>query len=290
MLAIPEQTSTFAFNLQKVQETYDNYTVNLHAGLTMVMGHPFHDPDFCKHILKVQKAIEEVFITYHMEGYLDLYNVEYQVHATLIQLAGQHDEKKVDQEFLEEKELSISSKTQNLMNINYAVEWIKKTPPFDIELGPDVLPEDIRDQTLRITETGQIVMKGRPKDRHLLAEIRTEFAEKAGIIHKYGPTDEDFFFVIGYLKPHPRLNEKHFLMQLENCINTLRPHIQLALKVDRVKFIMYKNYSLDREACVWESDEHKLHQEVNLPENLNDTVIKIIKSQVSKFFGYTQRV
>ena len=174
------QEPKITFDLQKVRQIYDNYVVNYHAGLTMVMGHPFGNPEFCRHILQEQVAIKDVFTSYGLEDLLILYDVESQVHATLIELASQHDKEKTDQQFLNEDELLISSKTKNIMNINYSVRWIKKTPPFEIELGPDVLSKENCEQTLRITDAGQIVMKGRAKDRKLLAEIRAEFEKRSG--------------------------------------------------------------------------------------------------------------
>lgn len=275
------QEPKITFDIQKIQQTYDNYTVNYHAGLTMVMGHPFEDTEFRKHVQQEQNAIKDVFTSHGLEDLLILYDVDSQVHATLIELASQHDKERTDQQFLNEGELLISSKTDSIMNINYSVRWIKNTPPFEIELGPDVLSEEHREQTLRITDAGQIVMKGRAKDRKLLATIRTEFAKKAvGVIHKYGKDDDEFFFVIGYLKSDLRLNDRQFRTELEKCIDARRPNIQLALKVDSVKIIMYQNYSLDQDACVWESREYKLLQEPDLPQkNLIDSVIEIIKER-----------
>ncbi len=150
----------------------------------MVMGHPFGNAEFRRRVQQEQEAIKDVFISYGLEDLLILYDVDSQVHATLIELASQHDKEKTDQQFLKEDELVISSKTKSIMNINYAFYWIKKTFPFDVELGPDVLSNEHREQTLRITDSGQIVMKGRAKERKLLAEIRSEFEEEAGVIHK----------------------------------------------------------------------------------------------------------
>lgn len=42
------QQPQITFNIEKVQQIYDNYTINYHAGLTMVMGHPFNDKKFRK--------------------------------------------------------------------------------------------------------------------------------------------------------------------------------------------------------------------------------------------------
>ena len=274
------QEPTIAFDLHKVRQIYDNYVVNCHAGLTLVMGHPFGDMEFRRHIREEQNAIKDVFTSHGLQDLLILYDVDSQVHATLIELASQHDKEKIDQQFLNEEELLVSSKTNSMMNINYSVHWIKKTTPFDIELGPDVLSDEHCEQTLRITDSGQIVMKGRAKDRKLLAEIRAEFEKEAGVIHKYGKDDDEFFFVIGYLQPDSRLNNRQFRIELEQCINTRRPNIQLALKADSVKVIMYQNYSLDQNACVWESKECKLLQEPQLPQkNLIDTVIEVIRER-----------
>lgn len=234
------------FDLQKVKQVYDNYTTNDHAGLTLVIGHPFADGVFKERLVQEQNALKEFFLSHGLEDCLVLYDVNYQVHATIIELASQHDKEKNDQYLLNEHELSVSSKTQKLMNINYSVRWIKETPPFEIELGPNVLSSKNSNHTLRITDTGQIVMKGRARDRKLLAEIRAEFEEKAGIIHKYGKEDDEFFFVIGYLKPHPFLQNPDFCADLEKHIDRRRPNIQLALKVDAVKIIMYRNFSLDK--------------------------------------------
>ena len=44
----PIQQPQITFNIEKVQQIYDNYTTNYHAGLTMVMGHPFNDETFRK--------------------------------------------------------------------------------------------------------------------------------------------------------------------------------------------------------------------------------------------------
>lgn len=274
------QEPNLIFDLHKVQQVYDNYTVNYHAGLTMVMGHPFGDITFRQHIIEEQEAIKKVFITQDLEDLLILYDAHSQVHATLVELASQHDKERNDQQLLTDDELTISSKTARLMNINYSIDWIKKTEPFEIELGPDVLAEGRREQSLRITDTGQIVMKGRANDRNLLAQIRAEFEDQAGIVHKYGKDDDEFFFVIGYLKPDPRLNDTTFRAKLEECINSRRPHIKLALKVDSVRIIMYQNYSLDSEACLWESKEFKLLETPNLPQkNVIDSISAIIKER-----------
>lgn len=267
-------------DLSKIRQVYDNYTVNSHAGLTMVMGHPFGDDEFKNHIGQVQNAIKSVFQDHGLDDALVLYDVNYQVHATLIELASQHVKERNDQCLLEEPELHISSATKQFMNVNYAATWIKKTSPFEIELGSDVLTEAHSDQTLRITDTGQIVMKGRAKDRHLLADVRAEFESNAGIVHKYGKDDDEFFFVIGYLKPDERILNPEFCTQLERCIENRRNIVKLALKVDSVKFIMYKDYSLSRNACIWETPDLPLQQEVKLSQNnLVDSVIEVIRKE-----------
>jgi hypothetical protein len=215
-----------------------------------------------------------------MDDLLTLYDVDTQVHATVIELAGQHSKERTDQQFLDERELHISSKTNSIMNINYTVKWIKNTPAFEVELGPNVLSEEHREHTLRITDTGQIVMKGRAKDRKLLSTIRAEFEDNAGVIHKYGKDDDEFFFVIGFLKPDDRLKNPLFCAELQNSIDSRRPNIQLALKIDSVKIIMYQNYSLDKTSCLWESNEYRLGEDPELPQsNLIDSVIEIIKDR-----------
>ena len=100
------------------------------------------------------------------------------------------------------------------------------------------------------------------------------------LIHKYGKEDDEFFFVIGYLKPDLRLNDRQFRIELEKCIDARRPNIQLALKVDGVKVIMYNSYSLGQSACLWESKELKLLEVPELPKkNLIDSVTEIIRER-----------
>ena len=267
-----------AFNIQKVEQVYNNYTVNYHAGVTLVMGHPLGDKAFRERVTAEQEAIKAVFKRHGLEDVLILYDPDYQVHATLIELASQHDAAGTEQKLLKDEELT-TSKTKTKINIDYSIQWIKKTTPFEVELGPGVLSIEHHDQTIRITDSGQLVMKGRAKDRKLLAEIRTEFEEKAGIVHKYGKEDDEFFFVIGYVKPDFRLNGEEFLTDLTTCINSRRPHIQLALKVDAVTIIAFDKYSLDKESCLWQR-ELKFQAESDLPEK---TLLDTIKG-VNKFF------
>ena len=274
------QEPKIVFDLEKVKKVYENYTVNAHAGLTLVMGHPFKNEGFCEQIRKEQQAILQVFQAHGLEDALMLYDVDSQVHATLIELASQHDLGSNEQRLLKEEELLTSAKTQKPIDINFTARWIKKTPSFEIEVGAGVLSHDHRDQTLRITDTGQIVMKGRAKERALLSEIREEFEKEAGIVHKYGKSDDEFFFVIGYVKSDARLLDPTFAFDLAKCIEERRPDIQLALKVDRVKVILYQNYSLDSNACVFESKEFKLKEELDLPgQNLVEHVKQVISER-----------
>lgn len=61
-----------------------------------------------------------------------------QIHATIIELASQHDESQIEQETLSEQELSVSKMGADI-NINFAAEWISETTPFNVELGAGVL-------------------------------------------------------------------------------------------------------------------------------------------------------
>src|SRR5262245_24519750 len=92
------QEPKITFDLQKVGQIYDNYVVNYHAGLTMVMGHPFGDTEFRKRIKQEQSALKDVFTFHGLENLLILYDVDSQIHATLIELASQHDKEKTDQQ------------------------------------------------------------------------------------------------------------------------------------------------------------------------------------------------
>lgn len=90
--------------------------------------------NFVKKIIAEQEAIKKVFINHNLEELLILYDADYQIHATVLELAGQHDKIGTTQRVLEDEELIKSSKTKNAINIDYAIEWIKKTEPFEVEL------------------------------------------------------------------------------------------------------------------------------------------------------------
>src|ERR1700722_11866589 len=101
------QDSTISLKLDKVEQTFNNYTSNRHAGLTLITGHPFIDPALCQEVKKVQKAIHAVFET-HAMGDL-MCDTNKQLHATLIELATQHNSDRNDQSLLDTHELSISA-------------------------------------------------------------------------------------------------------------------------------------------------------------------------------------
>ncbi|NGX43432.1 MAG: hypothetical protein K940chlam7_01729 [Chlamydiae bacterium] len=265
--------SKFHFDIEKVAQTYKTYHEN-HPGLTLVIGHPFEDKDFLCRICNEQQNIKDIFQKYGLDQYLNLYEPE-QIHATIIELASQHDESQINQQTLSEQELSVS-KMGKSKNINFATEWINKTQPFDVELGVGVLSEEHKDQTIRITENGQIVMKGRAKERDLLSKFRGDFEDQSNIVHKYGRGDDEFFFVIGYLTPSQDLNNPHFIEELLSHMQKRRELIQLSMKVTGLSVILYRQRTLSPSKCIrqWDfrlSQEptiNKLFQEVT-KENSN---------------------
>lgn len=239
--------NSFAFDVEKVAETVKVYNEN-HPGLTLVIGHPFEDKPFLESVVEEQKKILNIFKKYHLDPYLVLYAPD-QIHATILELAGQHDESKTEQKVISEEELIQSKKGTNI-NINYALEWINQTKPFDVELGKEVLSEAHKDQTIRITPNGQIVMKGRAKERDLLAKIRGDFEDQANILHKYTRADDEFFFVIGYLKPSQDLNSPGFISELLSHFESRRKTIELSMKVSQVAVILYQQRTLDPAKCL----------------------------------------
>lgn len=239
--------STFQFDIEKTKQTYKAYHEN-HPGLTLVLGHPFEDEIFLKNILEEQQLIKDIFQKHGLDDYLNLYEPQ-QLHATVIELASQHDENLIDQKTLSGKELVIS-KIGEKIDINFTAEWINKTQPFDVELGVNVLSEKHKDQTIRITPNGQIVMKGRAKERSLYSKIRGEYQDKANIIHKYGRDDDEFFFVIGYLTPSPCLNNTNFIKDLLVHMQKRREVIQLSMKVKSLSVILYQQRTLSHSNCI----------------------------------------
>lgn len=271
---------TLNFDLKKMQEIYDNYTTVPHASLSIHAGHPFTDQEFIKHIIKEQSAIKEVFDQFELSEYILLYDTDYQIHATLIELALQHDFRN-SRQFLTEKELFFN-KNNKQIDINYAITWIQKTDPFEIELAPDVLPEQHQGQTIKITDSGQIVMQGRPKDKGLISKCRSEFEDNANIVHRYGRENDVFYFVIGFLKPHDSLLNKKFRLALENCLNDRRPNIKVSLRVDEVTIGMFKNFSSNKDSCVYESKKFKLGEKLDINLDLQEIILKIIRENNSQ--------
>jgi len=266
--------SEFCFDMEKVAQTYETYHEN-HPGLTLVIGHPFEDNEFLGKILMEQDLIKQIFEKYELNQYLNLYVPE-QIHATIIELASQHDESQVEQETLSEQELSVSKKGTKI-NVNFAAEWINKTKPFDVELGAEVLSEEHKDQTIRITPNGQIVMKGRAKDRDLLAKIRGDFEDSSNIVHKYGRTDDEFFFVIGYLSPCYDLNNPHFIQELLTHLESRREVIQLSMNVSNLSVILYQQRTLTPSKCIkqWNFQLNQAPSITNLFKEVTEESTKI---------------
>lgn len=237
----------FQFDIEKIAQTYQLYHEN-HPGLTLVIGHPFEDQNFLRRILEEQRLIKEIFQEYLLDQYLHLYEPE-QIHATVIELAVQHDSENIDQKNPSKKELT-QSKTGKSLNLNFSATWIKKTKPFQVELGPSVLSEEHREQSIRIISNGQIVMKGRAKERKLLAKIRGEFEDQSNIIHKYGREDDEFFFVIGYLSPSTDLNNPFFIEKLITHLEKRRKVIQISMNVSEVSMILYQQRTLSPSKCL----------------------------------------
>lgn len=256
----PTSTSpetTVYFDLEKVRQTHKAYHEN-HPGLTLVVGHPFEDKAFLDSILKEQASIKEIFQKFDLDSYLILYEPE-QIHGTIIELASQHDESQVHQKTLSDQELTLSKKG-NHININFAMEWINQTEPFDVELGVDVLSKKHKDQTILIAPTGQILMKGRAKQRDLFAKIRGEFEDQSAIVHKYSREDDEFFFVIGYLIPFPHLNNANFIKELTSYIHSRREVIQLSMRVTSVSVILYQQRTLSTSKCLKQWDFKLKHK------------------------------
>lgn len=263
---IPQSESYF--DIEKVAQTYRTYHEN-HPGLTLVIGHPFKDQEFLDKILYEQHLIHQIFEKYGLDKYLNLYLPE-QMHATVIELASQHDESLIDQETLSEHELS-TSKIGGKIDIHFAAEWINRTTPFDVELGAGVLSEEHKDQTIRITSNGQIVMKGRAKERDLLAKIRGDFEDHAHIIHKYGRADDEFFFVIGFLYPSEQLNSPGFIQELLTHLKNRREAIQLSMKVTSLSAILYQQRTLTPSKCIKQWD-FKLNHKSSMIDLFRETL------------------
>ena len=274
--------SDFQFDVEKVAQTYKTYHEN-HPGLTLVIGHPFENEEFLGCILKEQQLIKGVFQKYSLDQYLNLYEPE-QIHATIVELASQHDESQIDQQTLSENELAVSKKGTNI-EINFAAKWINKSEPFDVDLGVGVLSEEHKDQTLRITPNGQIVMKGRAKERDLLAKIRGEFEDQSSIVHKYGRGDDEFFFVIGYLTPSHDLNSPHFIKELLSHMQTRREVIQLSMKVTGLSVILYQQRTLSPSKCIKQWDFRLNHEPsiTNLFQEVTKENKKIFSQSEKKY-------
>jgi len=234
------------FDLVEIQKM-NNGREELHFGLTLAMGGPF-DNQFKNQIEKEQQGFNNVFSNHHLEKILCLYDLN-SVHATLIALEGEPADKVwPPKRKLSSQDLIINFFSGGKMDLNFVLEWAENQQSFEVELGPEVLREDRKEQVIRVTSNGLIVMKGRAaKDRTLLAKIRADLEDKANIKHKYGREDDEFFFVIGYLKPNKRLNDSDFITALENYLSRRRKKIKMLTKITSVKVFYFSKTTLRKD-------------------------------------------
>ncbi len=240
------------FDLGKIQEMNTNRE-KTSLGLTLVMGGPF-EQTFKDYIAQEQRNFQEIFARHGLADALVLYGLD-DVHATLIGLDGVKKSNRQDVLLPEDLEysqfLSDAAKGQEIqkMNLGHVLTWSQQQQPFDVDLGPRVLKEGRQDQVIRVTPDGLIVMKGRARDRTLLSRIRAEFEVEANIRHKYGREDDEFFFVIGYLRPNPSLvSNTEFTDDLDAYLTRQRQEINVSTRINGVKVVSYSKTTLQQDA------------------------------------------
>jgi hypothetical protein len=258
-VSVKKSEPSIDFDLKKMEVVYDNYTKNFHPGVVMVMLHPC-DESLWKTICSVQVAVKHVFDKYQMGELLTLYTQD-QVHVAIVELAGEDENLgKPGRHALEECELVTSHRNKRPIDLNYTTQWIAETGPFEIEIGPNALSKERYKEAstkewLKFTPVGQLLFKGRPKDRTLLATLRGKLEEGGNMLHKYRPDnkpDEELHFVAGYTQPDDRLNNLSLRQDLENCMEEQRSRIQLSYRVKDVSIIVFNRYSLATGARLWE--------------------------------------
>ena len=235
------------FAIGKMQETRKAY----HPGLTLVMGAPFEEK-IRKQFKAERDAIEEYFEKHGYPNAIHWY-AQKQLHASLIELASQWNESDETQVLFYPKELE-QNKDKKDINVDHLLTWIKEQPSFSVAIKSGTLSKEHTGQELRLTENGFFVIKGRAveaDDQHLLSHIREEFEKKAGIRHKYGSKDDEFFSVLGYLDKDEAakfIDDKKFLKGLAALIDKRRKNLNIEIKINQLSAILYCQRTLAPEA------------------------------------------
>lgn len=240
-----ESQTTPLFKLEEVEKASLNYG-SLQGGMTLVMGLPFQDTRMQNLIREAQELIKEVFISFELEKALALYNPNFQVHATLVEITRGKKPQNLIHSLLEE--WARPSPREEPKFMDFAPAIIENSSPFEISLKGET--------SLKITESGQFVLIGKTKENSIL-KMRSLFYEQGKILHRHGLNDV-FYAVIAYSKPLQKLTDSAFQLQLKRTTEAFSKYLDFSLKIDSLRLVFFKGFLLDQESCLWRSEELKL--------------------------------
>lgn len=263
------ESQTSLFKLEEVKKTTFNYGT-LYGGMTLVMGLPFQDTRMQNLIRDAQELIKKVFAIYELEKALVLYDPDFQVHATLIEIKREKEPQKLFSSLIEEWNEPKSLEKPAFME--YAPSIIENSPPFEISFNGEA--------SLTITESGQFVLIGKTKGNSLL-KMRSLFYERGKILHRHGLNDV-FYSVIAYSKPLEGLENSAFQLTLRRTIEAFSRHLNFSLTIDSLRLVLFKGFLLDQQSCLWRSEKLKLGSPFPFPE---ETLMnKLSELQTQPFF------
>ena len=259
------ESQTSLFKLEEVEKAYHNYG-SLYGGLTLVMGLPFRDTRMQNLIQQAQELIKEVFKIYELEKALVLYDRNFQVHATAVEITRGKDPQKLLNSLLEEWKKAKSTEKPTFMDCARPI--IENSSPFEISFNGET--------SLKITEAGQFVLIGKTKENSLL-KMRSLFYEQGKILHRHGLNDV-FYSVIAYSKPSPKLDNSHFQLTLRRTAETFSKHLDFSLKIESIRLVFFKGFLLDQESCLWRSEKLKLGSSLPFSEETLINKLSLIQS------------
>ncbi|CDR34940.1 hypothetical protein [Criblamydia sequanensis] len=269
ILQSSSQSQTPLFKLEEVEKTNQNYA-SLYAGMTLVMGLPFQDSRMKNLIQEAQELIKKVFVIFELEKALVLYDSDFQVHATLIEIQREKEPQKLFSSLLEERGKPKSPEKKTFMD--YAPSIIENSPPFEISFNGET--------SLTITESGQFLLIGKTKENSLL-KMRSLFYERGKILHRHGLNDV-FYSVIAYSKPLEGLENSAFQLTLRRTIEAFSRHLNFSLTIDSLRLVLFKGFLLDQQSCLWRSEKLKLGSAFPFSEEA--LMNKLTELQAQPFF------
>ncbi len=234
-------------SMEALTDTYRHRT-GYCAGCTLVLGAPF-DETLLDELEREQQHFADFFLKKGLSHCIRLYDPE-QLHATLIEVASQHPQN-AGSGYLTPYEWNFNA-SGDPIKVHYTYEWARAHKPITLEFSEKALNEAHKGQSLRITSTGLIVIKGRATpDSDVLSKIRADFHENANIEHKYGDQDDEIYIVLGQLLPRRELEDPEFTLELRAFISQRQKELKIEATFDKARLIYYNRRDLHPMHILW---------------------------------------